>query len=127
MTINAIQPDELSVPSTPASWVVPDADLVFIAGQMPVDGNGRVIEGDFRAQASKVFENLGYCLHAAGCTFGDVLKVNTYLSDLTDFDDYNTIYKEWFNPPYPARTTVQAGLLGFLIEVDAIARRHPSP
>jgi 2-iminobutanoate/2-iminopropanoate deaminase len=64
------------------------------------------------------------CLSAAGCTLDDVLKVNAFLADLGDFDGYNGVYREFFAEPYPARTSVQAGLPpGILIEIEAVARR----
>lgn len=61
-----------------------------------------------------------------GCGFEDVVKVTTFLADSGDFAEYNRIYAEYFKPPYPVRTTVSAGLLGFRIEVEAIACRPSS-
>ena len=52
-----------------------------------------------------------------------MLKVTTHLTDLGNFPVYNEIYKQYFEAPYPARTTIQSGLLGFLIEVEAVARQ----
>jgi 2-iminobutanoate/2-iminopropanoate deaminase len=52
------------------------------------------------------------------------VKVNAYLVDLGDFAGYNEVYKEFFSEPYPARTSVQAGLPpGVLVEIEAVARR----
>ena len=62
-------------------------------------------------------------LPGAGCGFADVVKVNAFLVSFDDFDAFNGIYREHFAPPFPARTTVQAGLYGFRIEIDALARR----
>jgi len=63
-------------------------------------------------------------IEAAGCTLDDVVKVNAYLADLGDFPAYNEVYVEFFTQPYPARTSVQAGLPpGVLIEIEAIARK----
>ena len=56
---------------------------------------------------------------------GDVVKVNAYLADLADFPGYNQVYVEFFDAPYPARTSVQAGLpAGVLVEIEAVARRR---
>jgi enamine deaminase RidA (YjgF/YER057c/UK114 family) len=54
------------------------------------------------------------------------VKVTAFLADLGDFETYNAIYREHFDEPFPARTTVQAGLpAGILLEVEAVARRSP--
>jgi 2-iminobutanoate/2-iminopropanoate deaminase len=99
-------------------------DLVFTAGQVAFDEQGQVVPGGIEEQARQVFENLGRCLAAAGCGFADVVKVNAYLADMADFAAYNEVYRSYFSPPYPARTTVQAALApGLLLEVEAIARR----
>ena len=70
-----------------------------------------------------MFENLLACLRAAGCEPADVIKVNAYLTDLGDFAAFNEVYRENFQEPYPARTTVGVSLPGgILVEVEAIAR-----
>jgi 2-iminobutanoate/2-iminopropanoate deaminase len=75
-------------------------------------------------QARRTLENVRSCVEAAGCTLDDVVKVNAYLADLGDFPAYNEVYVEFFTQPYPARTSVQAGLPpGVLIEIEAIARK----
>lgn len=51
--------------------------------------------------------------------------MTAFLTDLTDFEVYNEVYRQYFSTPYPARTTVQAGLApGLRLEVEAIARRR---
>ena len=98
-------------------------ELVFVSGQVPFDADRRLVSDAFDDQARQAFDNLGRCLAAAGCSFDDVQKVNAYLADLGDFEAFNRIYGEYFGEPYPARTTVGARLLGFLVEIEAIARR----
>ena len=120
---NAIQPDGLAVPSPPYSPVVVSGDLVYTSGQAPFDADRKLVSEDFAEQAHQTFRNIGLCLAAAGCGFEDVIKVNAFLSDLDDFGVYNEVYREYFDEPYPARTTVGAALLGFKIEVEAVARK----
>ncbi len=55
----------------------------------------------------------------------DVAKVTAHLADLADFDAFNAVYGEYFEPPYPVRTTVGSQLAGILVEIDAIAVRRP--
>jgi enamine deaminase RidA (YjgF/YER057c/UK114 family) len=77
-----------------------------------------------REQTRQALRNLELCLEAAGCGLGDVLKVTAFLADLNDRSGYNEVYAGAFEPPYPARTTVQAGLPdGLLVEIEAIVCR----
>ena len=121
----AVRPDGMPEPVPPYSHVVVSGDVVAVSGQMPIDEDGTFLaEAPFEGQARQVFRNLERCLAAAGCTFADVFKVGAFLADLGDVDAFNALYREHFEPPFPARTTVQAALIGpnTLIEVDAWAR-----
>ena len=123
MTRRALQPDGLVVPKAPYSPVIVDGELVLTAGQVGFDENGDLVEGGIAAQTRQALENVGACLTAAGCDFGDVLKVNAYLADLGDFDAYNAVYREYFDEPYPVRTTVGVSLPGgILVEIEVVAR-----
>jgi 2-iminobutanoate/2-iminopropanoate deaminase len=120
----ALQPEGLATPKPPYSSVVVSGETVYTAGQIGNDPEGHLVGGGIAEQARQTLENVRTCVEAAGCTLADVVKVNAYLADLADFPAYNEVYKEFFDPPYPARTSVQAGLpAGVLIEIEAIARR----
>jgi 2-iminobutanoate/2-iminopropanoate deaminase len=124
MPRKALQPDGLAVPKPPYSPVVVSGDMVYTAGQTGVDAAGSLVEGGIAEQARQTLENVRTCVEAAGCTMGDVVKVNAYLADLGDLPAYNEVYVEFFDGPHPARTSVQAGLpAGVLIEIEAVARR----
>ena len=119
-----IQPDGIARPSFPYSPVVVSGDLVVTAGQVANDATGTVVSDEIEGQTRQVLDNIRACLAAAGCTLGDVIKVNAFLTDLGNFDVYNAVYREYFSEPYPARTTVGAALApGLLVEVEVIARR----
>ena len=123
MPRQALQPEGLAVPKPPYSPVVVSGDTVYTAGQIGNDPEGNLVEGGIAEQARRTLENVRTCLDAAGCKLDDVVKVNAYLADLGDFPAYNEVYVEFFSKPYPARTSVQAGLPpGVLIEIEAIAR-----
>jgi 2-iminobutanoate/2-iminopropanoate deaminase len=123
MTFEAIQPDGVGIPSSPYSPVVVSGDLVYTAGQVGTDTSGAPADG-IEAQTRQALENLRLCLEAAGAGLGDVLKVTAYLTDMASFAAYNEVYREVFDPPYPARTTVGAMLApGLLVEIEAVARR----
>ena len=123
MPRKGIQPEGMPRPEPPYSPVVVSGETVYTAGQIGRDADGNIAEG-IEAQTRQTLENVRTCVEAAGCTMDDVVKVNAYLVDLGDFAGYNEVYKEFFAEPYPARTSVQAGLpAGVLVEIEAIARR----
>ena len=124
MPRRALQPEGMAVPTPPYSPVVVSGDTVYTAGQIANDPRGNLVAGGMAEQARRTLENVRSCVEAAGCTLDDVVKVNAYLADLGDFPAYNEVYVEFFSAPYPARTSVQAGLpAGVLIEIEAVARR----
>ncbi len=124
MTREAIQPEALARPKAPYSPVVISGDHVFTAGQVAFDESGTPVPGGTGPQTQRALENVRACLEAAGCSLDDVVKVNAYLADLADFEAYNEVYRGFFSEPYPARTTVQAGLpAGLFVEIEAVARR----
>ncbi len=126
MRFRAIEPEGYAAPQVPYSSVVVSGDLVATAGQVPLTPEGVLVGDDFREQAEQVFVNLRACLAAAGCTLADVFKVNGYLASFDDFPVYNEVYVRHFSPPLPVRTTVQAGLYGIKVEIEAWARL-PAP
>lgn len=103
--------------------ILAEGKFVFISGQGPVTpGSGEILYGSFTEQARLTFDNLTALLEAAGTSWKDAVKVGVFLSDMAYFPEMNNIYKEYVTEPYPARTTVQAGLpAGTYIEVDCIA------
>jgi 2-iminobutanoate/2-iminopropanoate deaminase len=127
MARTAIQPEGVAAPKAPYSPAAVSGDLVATSGQVAFDADGRIVPGGIREQTRRALENVEHCLAAAGCMLDDVLKVTAFIGDLDDLPDYNEVYAAFFDPPYPARTTVQAGLpAGLLIEIEAVARR-PAP
>lgn len=112
------------IPSSPYSQgVVATGRTLYVSGQGSFDPKTNSFQpGDFREQAERTFRNIGLILEAAGASWQDVVKVNIYLANVLDFTEMNEVYRHFIPAPYPARTTVQAGLIGqMLIEVDCIA------
>ena len=123
MPRDALFPDGLVRPKAPYSPVVRSGDHVYTAGQVAFDATGTLVAGGTAEQTRQVLANLEACLGAAGCTFDDVVKVNVFLVDLADFEEFNEVYRAAFTEPYPVRTTVQAGLPGGIrVEIEAVAR-----
>ena len=100
--------------------------IFFISGQIPLKPDEVQIEySDFISQAKQVFENLNQIVKAANCEMEDVVKLTIYLTDLTNFDALNQIMTNYFNEPFPARSTIEVSALpkGALVEIDAILVR----
>ena len=95
--------------------------FVYVSGQGPADPKTNVAPDDFAGQGRQTLRNVQTILEGAGAGMKDVVKVNTYLSDLTRFPEYNTIYKEFFPSEPPARTTIGCQLYGIQVEIDCVA------
>jgi 2-iminobutanoate/2-iminopropanoate deaminase len=96
-------------------------DFIFVSGQVPKDAATGRIEGDVAHQTRVVLANLGAVLAAEGATLNDVVSVTAYLADIGEWDAFNAAYSQVFGAPYPARTTLGAGLHGFKVEINAVA------
>ena len=81
---------------------------------------GQVFKSQDVTQAAS-FLTATAILAAGGATLADVVKVSAHLTDLSNFAAYNKVYETYFPDPKPTRTTVGSQLLGFLVEIDAIA------
>ena len=123
---NAIVTDKAPKPVGPYSQAIVEGDLIFVAGQGPINpGTGSLELGDARSETKRVFENLKAILQAAGSSLEHVLKCNVYLRDIKDFAAMNEVYATYFSKPFPARTTIQAGALpgGIAVEIECIAKK----
>ncbi len=98
-------------------------DMVYTSGQLGIDmETGKLAEG-VEAQARASMRNVGEILKAAGASYGDVVKTTIFVKDLADFKTVNTVYAEFFDGVYPARSCVQVAALpmGGLVEIEAVA------
>ena len=124
---------ELLVPNTMPKSVgysqvatVTGGTLVFVAGQVALDKSGNVVgKDDFRAQVQQVFENLKAAVEAAGGTFDDVIKLNSYVLDLSHLPEFREVRDRYVNVNNPPTSTaVQVARLfrpEFLVEIEAVA------
>jgi len=126
MTREAISTTNAPAAAGPYSQAIVAGDLVFCAGQIPLDpATGEVTASTIEEQTTRVLRNLGAVLDAAGVTFADVVKTTVFLADMGEFTAMNGIYATFFPDPAPARSTVQVAALprGARVEIEAIARR----
>jgi reactive intermediate/imine deaminase len=118
-------------PRRPFSNAVRAGNAVYVAGQLPIDGQGNTIgAGDIAAQTRQVLTNIRALVEAAGATLADVVKTTVYLTDMANHGPMNEVYREFFPSEFPARTTVEVSALApamkgegrpFLVEIDAVA------
>jgi reactive intermediate/imine deaminase len=85
---------------------------------------GTYTPGDIHSEARLTLENLKEVLFSAGSSMEDVLRVTVYLASMQDYAAFNTVYREYFRQPLPARSCIAASGLAFgmKVELDAIAR-----
>ena len=124
--IKRTNPPELSKPTGYTHVVeATGGRTVYISGQIALDKDGKVVgEGDLKAQAEQVFKNLQAALTAAGATFKDVVKMNTYMTDLSQLQAVRDVRARYFGDVTPASTLVQVVHLArpeFLLEIEVIA------
>ncbi len=107
----------------PYSQAVRAGDTVYFSGQIPLDpATGNLVEGDIKAQARRVFDNLAAVAQAAGGSLAQFVRVGIYVTDLASFAEVNAVMAEYFQQPYPARSTIEVSALpkSAQVEVDAI-------
>ena len=105
------------------SQAVKVTNTVYLSGQIPlIPETMEVIEGGFAEQAVQVFKNLVAVCEAAGGSIDDMVKVNIFMTDLSNFATVNEIMSQHFSEPYPARAAIQVSALpkGVDIEIDGV-------
>jgi reactive intermediate/imine deaminase len=124
--VRYLNPSTLSAPAGYSHVAeVSGGRTIYIAGQVAFDNSGKVVgKGDFAAQATQVFENLKLALAAAGATFENVVKVNTYVTDMSHLPTLREIRVKYYGKIAPASTLVEIGRLAhpdLMIEIEAVA------
>ena len=126
-TIRFTNPDTLHKPPTYTQVVEVSGPgrTISLSGQLGGGLDGKLVGADFRAQAVQVFDNLGAALAAAGASFKDVVKVNSYLADISDLPVLRDVRKVYLNAKALPASTTLGGLSfareGALLEVEVIA------
>jgi len=105
------------------SQAVKVGDTVYLSGQIPLDPSSMtLVDGDFAVQAHQVFKNLLAVCQAANGDLSNIVKLNIYLTDLSNFPIVNEVMSQYFAEPFPARAAIGISELpkGSLIEADGI-------
>ncbi|KKP37987.1 hypothetical protein A2483_01440 [Candidatus Peregrinibacteria bacterium RIFOXYC2_FULL_33_13] len=106
----------------PYSQAIKANGFIFCSGQIPLNTEGLLVNGDSGRQTAQVCENLKNVLESAGSSLEKVIKTTIYLKDLNDFFLVNEVYANFF-PHKPARATVEVAALpkGAMVEIECVA------
>ena len=106
----------------PYSQAVRHGDTVYLSGQIPLDpATMKMVDADIADQAHRVFQNLQAVCQAAGSDLSGIIKLNLYLTDMSNFGAVNDVMNQYFKEPYPARAAVGVASLPLGAEVEAEA------
>jgi len=107
----------------PFSPCVCVGDLIFLSGHASTDAAGTIISDTFENEFRRSIANIAKVLEAAGSDLAHVIQTRNYVRDPADLPLYNQLYRELFQEPFPARTTITNCLpptLKYEIEVVAV-------
>lgn len=119
-----IKTDSAPAPVGPYNQAIVAGNLVFTAGQIPLDPKtGALVGNNVQEQAEMAIQNLGEVLKAAGSSFAKVVKTTVFLKDMNDFAAMNEVYAKYFSEASPARSAVEVARLpkDVLVEIECIA------
>jgi 2-iminobutanoate/2-iminopropanoate deaminase len=119
-----IKPAQSPAAVGPYNHGVRIGDLLFSAGQIPLDpASGNLVGGDIKAQTERVLQNVKAILDDQKLTFANVVKTTVFLTNLADFAGMNEVYAKHFTADFPARSTIQVAALpkGANVEIEIIA------
>ncbi|MBI0445736.1 MULTISPECIES: RidA family protein [Deinococcus] len=121
-----VQTPEAPAAIGPYSQATRFGNLVITSGQIPLRPDGTLVEGGIEAQTRQVLDNLSAVLAAAGTDLSRVVKTTVFLADMNEFAAMNAVYAEYFQAPYPARSTVQVARLprDVRVEIEVMAEWH---
>lgn len=129
MRTSAMNPDTVASPGGNYSHAVriemDGGALLFVSGQVAFDRGGNLVgEGDMARQTEQVFENIQAVLEANGGSFADVVKISTFMTDMSHLAAMRDVRGRYLPDPPPASTTVEVSSLfrpEAMIEVEAVA------
>ena len=104
------------------SQAVKVGGTVYLSGQIGLDPVSMQLVDGIEQQIHRVFQNLRAVAEASGGSMADIVKLNVFLTDLSNFALVNSIMAEYFTQPYPARAAVGVASLpkGALVEADGV-------
>lgn len=118
-----IQPTSLAKPRGHYSPAVVHNGFVFVSGQLPLDSEGKMLQGTVEEQMLQCLKNIDTILQASGSSISLVVKATVFITDIGDWPKVNAVFANYFGDHRPARVVVPTGKLleGIQVEVDCIA------
>lgn len=123
MQKQVIHSDEAPQPIGCYSQGIRVGNTAYFSGQIPLDPQtGQIVAGDFRAQVTQVFKNMQVVAKAAGGDLNAIVKLTVYLTEMTMLSTVNEVMGDFFQKPYPARTSITVAALpkNAAIEVEGV-------
>lgn len=111
-------------PVGPYSQAIKTGNTLYVSGQIALDANtGNMVAGNIGAETTRVMNNLGAVLQAAGMDYSHIVKCSIFVTDINDFPAVNAAYGKYFKNEPPARETVGVAALpkGARVEISCIA------
>lgn len=107
----------------PFSQAIVHGDTVYLSGNVPLDPDtGEFVDGGMNEQARQVMENIEAVLDAADTSLDNVVKATVFITDKEAFGEFNEVYREFVDEPYPARSAVVTDLVVDVdVEVEVVA------
>jgi len=124
MTLSTVQTDRAPAAIGPYSQGIAAGQWLFVSGQIGLaPGTANLVSADFADQARQALENLRQIVESGGSSLSQVVSVDVFLCDITQFGTFNEIYESYFSAHKPARAVVEVKGLpkGALVEVKCIA------
>ncbi|OTF74311.1 ribonuclease UK114-like protein [Euroglyphus maynei] len=111
-------------PIGPYSQAVQVGNTIYLSGQLGINvRTGELITESVRAEAHQVFTNIKAVVESSGGKMSDIVKLNIFIRNFDDFSAINDVMKEFFQSPFPARSTVGVASLpkNARVEIECIA------
>lgn len=107
----------------PFSQAIVHGDTVYLSGNVPLDPDtGEFVSGGMSEQARQVMRNIEAVLEAADTSLDNVVKATVFITDPEAFGEFNEVYREFVDEPYPARSAVVTDLVVDVdVEVEVVA------
>lgn len=120
-----VHPTGVAEPTAALSLGIISGGFLFVSGAVAFGSDGEIVGDDVEAQTRQTMKNIQAVLEEAGAGFDDVVQTRAYLTEIKrDFRQFDSVYREYFTDPLPARTTtgVELAIPGLLVEIDVMAK-----
>ncbi|CAI8503174.1 unnamed protein product [Hanseniaspora opuntiae] len=122
-TLKAFNTPLAPPPAASYSQAMKVNNLIYVSGQIPLTPDNKPVQGDIKVKAEQVISNINEILKEANSSLHHIVKVNIFLTDMSNFADFNSVYAKYFSEHKPARSCVAVKELplGMDLEVEVVA------